>query len=437
MAWYEACILVFGLVIALLVLGFPVAFAFLGANIIGAWLLMGGSVGIDQLLSNGATSIQSFLLVAIPLFIVMGELFFHSGLSNRAFDALDKLFSGIPGRLSYMTIAGGTIFAMLSGSSLASGAMLGSVMLPEAMRRGYKKSLAIGPILGSGGLAILIPPSALMVVLGSIAHVDVGSLLLAGVLPGFGLALMYVVTVFVTVKLDPAAAPPYAVAQVSFTGKLRIIATELLPLLLVVFAVIGTILVGLATPSESAAFGVLAVVVLMIAYRSFSWKMLVKAMDSALRVSVMVFLIMVGSTTFSQILAYAGATGALVEWATSFDVSMYVMVAVMFLVLLVLGCFIDAISIMMLTIPVFYPIIKQIGFNPVLFGVIMMISLEIGAITPPFGLLLYVMHGVAKGQASMREIVIAGLPYLGCAVLMVVLLVIFPDIALYLPGLTR
>ena len=396
-----------------------------------------GSVGVDQVLVNGATSIQSFLLVAIPLFIVMGDLFFHSGLSKRAFDALDKLFSGVPGRLAYMTIAGGTIFAMLSGSSLASGAMLGSVMLPEARRRGYKNYLAIGPILGSGGLAILIPPSALMVVLGSIARVDVGSLLLAGVIPGFGLAALYVILVFVMLKIDPSAAPAYDVPKTSVAEKLRVFATDLMPLLLVVFAVIGTILLGFATPSESAAFGVLAVVILMFAYRCFSWNVLVAAIDSALRVSVMVFLIIVGSATFSQILAYSGATGALVEWATGYHLNAYLMVTVMFLVLLVLGCFVDAISIMMLTIPIFYPIVNQIGVSPVLFGVVMMISLEIGAITPPFGLLLFVMHGVARGQASMQEIVMASLPFLGCAALMVILLMIYPPIALYLPGLAK
>jgi tripartite ATP-independent transporter DctM subunit len=426
-----------GLVLALLALGFPVAFAFLGANVIGVWLFMGGSVGVDQLLSNGAASVYNFLLVAIPLFIVMGELFFHSGLSQRAFDALDKLFGGIPGRLSYITIAGGTIFAMLSGSSLASGAMLGSVMVPEGIRRGYKKHIVIGPIMGAGGLAILIPPSALMVLLGSIGQIDVGSLLLAGVIPGFLLAALYVGTVYVNLKIDPAAAPNYAVERVPLLTKLRIVFTELVPFGLVIFAVVGTIIVGIATPSEAAAFGVLAVVVLMVVYGCFSWNTLVKSLDSAMRISVMVFIIIVGSSTFSQILAFTGATSGLVEWATSYEIPPYVMVAVMVLVLLVFGMFIDAISIMLLTVPIFLPIIHQIGFDAVLFGVILMVTLEIGAITPPFGLLLFVMQGVVKGVATQGEIVMASLPYLGCAVLLIVLLMVFPDIALLLPRVAR
>jgi tripartite ATP-independent transporter DctM subunit len=245
--------------------------------------------------------------------------------------------------------------------------------------------------------------------------------------------MLYAIAIFITVKIDPASAPIYTVPPIGWGQRLCIIATELVPLGLVIFAVIGTIIIGLATPSESAAFGVLAVVILMFIYRCFSWKLLVKALDSALRVSVMVFIIIVGSSTFSQILAYAGATSALVEWATSFELNKYMLLAVMFLVLIVLGMFVDVISIMLLTVPIFFPIIQQIGFDAVLFGVIMMISLEIGAITPPFGLLLFVMKGILGPRATVHEIVMASLPYLGCGVLTVVLLILFPDIALYLP----
>jgi tripartite ATP-independent transporter DctM subunit len=422
-----------GLIIVLMLVGFPVAFAFLGANVVGAWLFMGGSVGLDQLVANGASSVHSFLLVAIPLFIVMGELFFHSGLSQRAFDALDKLFHSVPGRISYMTVAAGTLFATLSGSSLASGAMLGSVVLPEAARRGYKKYIAIGPILGAGGLAILIPPSALMVLLGSTARIDIGALLLAGVIPGLVLAALYVVTIYIIVRIDPAAAPVYVTAPVPFADKLRIIAVELVPLAVVLFSVVGTIVLGIATPSESAAFGVVAILGLTLAYRCFSWRLMVKAFDAALRVSVMIFIIIVGSSTFSQILAFSGATGGLIEWVTGFELDRYTMLAAMFALLLLLGMLLDAISIMLLTIPIFMPLVQHFGFEPVLFGVIMMVSLEIGAITPPFGLLLFVIQGVTRGEASLKEVFLASLPFLGCALLLVLLLVVFPEIALYLP----
>ncbi len=437
MIWYEACALMVGLVLAFMAIGFPVAFAFLAADIIGVWLFMGGWVGVYQLVANGATAVYSFLLVAIPLFIVMGELFFRSGLSKRAFDALDKLLGNVPGRLSYITVAGGTICAAMSGSSLANTAMLGSVMLPEGNRRGYKKRFVIGPLLGSGGLAILIPPSILMVLLGSIGRIDVGSLLLAGAIPGVLLAVLYAVTIFAMAKLDPEGVPAYAVERVPFAEKMRIVITDLAPLVLVIFAVVGTIIMGIATPSESAAFGVLAVLILMPVYRCFSWSAIAEALEAGLRTSVMIFIIIVGSATFSQILAYSGAVSGLVKWATSFEFSTYVMITVIFVVLLICGLFLDAISTMLLTVPIFLPIVQHMEFDVVLFGVIMIISLEIGSITPPFGLALYVMHGVASGQATLSEICLSSLPFLGCSLLLVVLIVLYPDIALYLPRLAQ
>ena len=437
MIWYEVCALMIGLVLVFMVLGFHVAFAFLAADIIGVWIFMGGWVGVYQLVANGATAVYSFLLVAIPLFIVMGELFFRSGLSKRAFDALDKLLGNVPARLSYITVAGGTICAAMSGSSLANTAMLGSVMLPEGTRRGYEKRFIIGPLLGSGGLAILIPPSILMVLLGSIGRIDVGSLLLAGAVPGIVLAVLYAVTIFAMAKLDPTAVPTYAVERVGFTEKMRIAVTDLAPLFLVIFAVVGTIIMGIATPSESAAFGVLAVLILMPFYRCFSWSAIAKALEAGLRTSVMIFIIIVGSATFSQILAYSGAVSGLVKWATSFDFSVYVMLTVIFMVLLICGLFLDAISTMLLTVPIFLPIVQHMDFNVVLFGVIMIISLEIGSITPPFGLALFIMHGVAGGRVTLMEICLASLPFLGCSLLLVILIVLFPDIALYLPRLAE
>ena len=435
MEWYWAGGLMLGAVLGFMAIGFPVAFAFLAANVIGVMLFMGGPIGIDQLVANGATSILSFLLVAVPLFILMGELFFHSGLAARVFDSLDKLFGRLPGRLSYITILGGTLFATLSGSSLASTAMLGSVVVPETTRRGYKRYMAIGPILGSGGLAIIIPPSALAVLLGSIARMDIGALLIAGVVPGFALAALYALTVFVMVKIDPDAAPQYAIDAPPFVAKLRIVVVEILPLGLVLFCVIGLIILGIATPSESAAFGVLGVLVLMIAYRCFNWQAILRAINGALRVTVMTFMIIVGSSTFSQILAYSGATGGMIEWTMGYQLDRHVMLLLMFLVLLFLGMFVDAISMMLLTIPIFMPLLGQLAFDPIWFGVIMLLAMEIGGITPPFGLLLFVMMGVTRGESTLTEIVVASAPFLGCAVVMLLLLVAFPEIALYLPSL--
>ena len=437
--WYVAGIMMLGLVVALMALGIPVAFAFLIANVVGAMIYMGGVAGIEQMINNGTRSISNFLLIPVPLFILMGELFFHCGIAERIFSTLDKVFGRVPGRLSYMAVAGGTIFAALSGSSISTTAMMGSSMVPEMTRRGYKKHMSMGPILGSGSLAILIPPSALVVLLGSLmgplTPVDIGQLLIAGILPGLLLASLYAVLIFFQVRLDPNAAPQYAVDAIAIGQKILLTVINILPLGLVFFCVVGLILIGVATPSEAAAFGVVGVIVLAAAFRCLSWEVIRKSIEGTLVVSTMVFMILLASSTFSQIMAFSGASAGIVDWVTGFALPKMVMLLFMFAVLLFLGMFVDQISQMMLTIPIFVPLAVSLGFDPVWFGIIIVLALEISTTTPPFGLLLFVMMGVAPPDTTFGEVVIAGLPYIMCAFVLLALLVAFPEIALFLPGL--
>ena len=251
MAWYESFGLMIGAVLALMMLGLPVAFAFIAANIVGAFVFLGGERGIAQLINNSSSALTSFALVPVPLFLLMGELFFHTGLATRVFDAIDKLMGRVPARLSFVTVAGGTAFAALSGSSMASTALLGSLMVPEMARRGYSHVMSIGPILGVGGLAMLIPPSALAVLLGTLARIDVGQLLIAGVVPGLILAGLYALLILVLVKAAPHLAPAYDVAPVPLASKLRLLVTDILPMGVIVFLVVGLILLGWATPFGS------------------------------------------------------------------------------------------------------------------------------------------------------------------------------------------
>jgi len=435
MEWFEIGGMMIGLVVGLMALGIPVAFAFLLSNIVGAFLFMGGLAGVEQLINNCTRSVSSFLLVPVPLFILMGEIFFHTGLSQQIFSTLDKLFGRLQGRLSYMAVVGGTIFAALSGSSISTTAMMGTSMVPEMTSRGYKKHMAMGPILGSGSLAILIPPSALVVLLGSLAFIDIGALLIGGILPGLCLALLYTITIYILIKIDPSSAPQYDVDEVSFFEKLKLTSIYILPLGLVFFLVVGFIVLGIATPSESAAFGVLGVFILAVLFRCMSWEALKKSIEGTLVVTVMVLMILLASSTFSQIMAFSGASSELVEWATSFELAPIVMLLAMFAVLLVLGMFVDQISQMMLTIPLFLPLAKSLGFDPIWFGIIIILALEISTVTPPFGLLLFVMMGVAPPNTTFGEVVVAGLPYIFCAFVMLALLVIFPEIVLFLPSL--
>lgn len=435
MAWYEALALLLGTIVVLMAIGMPVALAFLAANIIGAWIFMGGDRGVMQLLNNGLGSLTKYALVPIPLFLLMGEIFFHTGLGGRMFNAIDRLLGRLPGRLSYVTVIGGTAFSTLSGSSMGSTALLGSLMVPEMNRRGYKKHMSIGPILGTGGLAIIIPPSALAVLLATLAQIDVAALLIAGVIPGLLLALFYIGMITLQTRMDPAAAPAYEVDPMTFSSRLRLLMSDVVPMIGVMVLIIILMIKGIVTPSEAAAFGALGVLILAIVYRCLTFGAMKKSLNGALRVTLMAYLIVFGSATFSQLLAFSGASRGLITWATGFDLDPLAMLLVMFAVLLLLGMFMEQISMMLLTVPIFFPLAQTLGFDPVWFGLIMLLALEISFTTPPFGLLLFVMKGVSPPDTTMREIYSAAVPFIVCSLLLVCLLVAFPQLALWLPGL--
>lgn len=434
MEWFEALAVLLSTIVALMALGMPVALAFLSANILGAWMFMGGERGVVLLLNNGLGALTKYALVPIPLFLLMGEIFFHTGLGGRMFNAIDKLLGRLPGRLSYVTVIGGTAFSTLSGSSMGSTALLGSLMVPEMNQRGYKRHMSIGPILGTGGLAIIIPPSALAVLLATLAQIDVAALLIAGVIPGLLLAGLYIAMIALQTRIDPAAAPAYEVAPLSLVERLRMLATDVVPMVGVMVAIIVLMINGVVTPSEAAAFGALGVLLLALVYRCLSFDALRKAITGALRVTLMAYLIVFGSATFSQLLAFSGASRGLVGWATGFELDPLAMLLVMFAVLLLLGMFMEQISMMLLTVPIFFPLAISIGFDPVWFGLIMLLALEISFTTPPFGLLLFVMKGVSPPDTTMRDIYLAAMPFIGCSLLLVALLIAFPQLALWLPG---
>jgi tripartite ATP-independent transporter DctM subunit len=437
MDWYSALALLLGLIVVFMFIGMPIAFAFLSANLIGAWIFMGGPNGVIQVLNNGFGALSSFSLVPIPLFLLMGELFFRTGLGMRMFNAVDVLMGKVPGRLSYVTVVGGTGFATVSGSSMGSTALLGSVLVPEMVRRGYKKHMAIGPIMGTGGLAIIIPPSALAVLLATLAKIDVGALLVAGIIPGFLLAGLYIAMIWVQTRIDPQAAPSYDVPEIPLAQKIKIFLLDVVPMVGVMTIVVMMLLAGWATPSESAAFGALGVILLAFAYRCMSIKAFVEAVVGALKVTLMAFLIVLGSATFSQLLAFSGASSGLISWATSFDLSPLMMLLAIFAVLLVLGTFMEQISIMMITVPFFFPLAQSLGFDPIWFGIIVLLSLEISFTTPPFGLLLFVMKGVSPPNTSMGEIYRAAIPYILCSMGLVALLIAFPELVTALPNMLR
>ena len=437
MEWYWAIALLFGLIVGLMLLGMPIALAFLAANIAGAMLFMGGPLGIVQVLNNGFGAMTSFALVPIPMFLLMGELFYYTGLAEKMFNAVDRLMGNIPGRLAYVTVAGGTGFAALSGSSMGATALLGSLMVPDMRKRGYSKYLSMGPILGTGGLAVIIPPSALAVLLATLGRTDVGALLLAGVVPGLILATLYVALIFGWTLVAPGAAPRYPVQPVPLGEKARLVLFDIVPMTAVIVLVIGMMVTGIATPTEAAAMGCLGVMVLAACYLRLTWKAFRQSVDAGLRITVMAFLIIFGSATFSQLLAFSGASSGLIAWATHFELTPLGMLVIMMAILFFLGCFMDQLSMMLLTAPIFFPLAQTLGFDLTWFGLIMLLALEVGYTTPPFGLLLFVMKGVAPPDTTMRDIYLAATPFIGCVLLLIALIIAFPPLATWLPRLMQ
>ena len=435
--WYWAAAILFGLSIVFMMMGVPVAIAFCAGNIVAAVLFMGGANGIIQTVNNGFGSMTSFALVPIPMFLLMGELFYHTGLATRCFNAADKLLGNLPGRLSYVTLIGGTAFAGPAGSSMGACALLGSLMVPEMAKRGYNKYLSIGPIMGVGGLAVIIPPSALTVLLATLGQTDVGDLLIAGIIPGFILASMYGVLIWAWTKFDPSAAPQYDAPPVSREEKIRLIFVDVIPMVAVIAFSVLIMLTGWATPTEAAALGALSVIVLAAVYRSMTWDAWVKSLEGALRITVMSFLIIFGSATFANMLAFTGASSGLMNWALTFDVAPIGMVLIMIGVILFLGCFMDQLSMMLLTAPIFFPLAKTLGFDLTWFGLIMLLALEVGYTTPPFGLLLFVMKGVAPPDTTMRDIYLAAMPFIACVLLLIGMVMVFPPIATWLPQVSH
>jgi tripartite ATP-independent transporter DctM subunit len=432
-AWYWVATLLFGTALGLMMFGVPVAIGFLATNVLAAMLFMGGGPGIQQVINNGFGALTNFPLVPIPMFLLMGELFYHTGLAGRCFNAADKLLGNVRGRLAYVTLIGGTAYAGPAGSSMGACALLGRLMAPEMIRRGYSKYLSIGPIMGVGGLAVIIPPSALTVLLATLGTTDVGALLIAGIIPGFILALMYGVLIWGWTVVDPKAAPAYDVQSIPMREKLRIFFIDVIPMVAIIVFSVLIMLVGWCTPTEAAALGAVSVIVLAACYGEMTWKAFTKSLDGALRVTVMAFLVIFGSGTFAQVLAFTGGSSGLINWAVGFHVTPVQMLYIMIGVIIFLGSFMDPLSKMLLTAPIFFPLAKTLGFDLTWFGLIMLLALEMGYTMPPFGLLLFVMKGVSPPGTRMKDIYLAGMPFIACIVLLILMVIYIPPLATWLP----
>jgi tripartite ATP-independent transporter DctM subunit len=435
MEWWLIISLLFGGMVLLLLTNLPIAFAFLVVNVVAAYFFLGGVPGLIAVVTGVFTSITTFTLLPVPFFILMGELIFHSGLGLSAVNVLDKWLGRIRGRLSVLAIIMGVIIGALSGSTIATCALLGTILLPDMLKRGYSKSMSLGPLMGVGTVDALIPPNALTVVLASLANIDVGQLLIAGIVPGIIMSGLYLVYVIGWCHIFPNEAPMYDVPHVPLKEKVMVTVQYLLPLGLIIFMVIGFIFLGVATPTEAAATGTLGSFILAVAYRRLNWDIIKKSVMGTVKVTVMIFMIVIVSTTYGEILAFTGAAAGMTSFISNLNTPPIVILIGMLIVILILGCFMETVAIMMITIPIYMPVINTFHYNPIWFGVMMLIALETGLITPPFGVTLFVMKGVAPPEITMADIWKAVTPYVIVDLLCLVLVLAMPGLATIVPSL--
>jgi tripartite ATP-independent transporter DctM subunit len=431
MEWWLILSVIIALLLALFLTGIHVAIAFMFLNIIGFYVWVGGLESLKLLVPSAFEGIAHFTLVTVPLFILMGEVLFHTGLAKMLIDNLAKWVGRVPGSLSLLSIGGGTLFAMMCGSAVSGVAVFGSTLGPEMRKRGYADSMIYPSILGAGSLATVIPPSILIVLIATLSRQSVGDMLLGGIIPGFILAAFYFVYFVARARFQPHLAPPIEGHRASLAERMRALLV-IAPLSLLIFLVLGVIFVGVATPSEAAALGASGAVILAAAYGMITWNGLKKALMSSISVTAMILMIVMSASAFGQLLAFTGVARSLVEVATALPVAPIVIVMIMQLILLVMGMVMEDISILLISIPLFFPIILSLGVDPLWFGILMLINMEIAIVSPPFGLLLFTLKGVTP-EASMADIYRSAIPVCLIILALLVLLMIFPDLATWLP----
>ena len=420
------------LLVFLLFLGMPIAFVMMFVGFLGISYLASVNAALPVVAKTLYETAAYYPYTIIPLFILMGGFAGSAGITRELYETFDKWFRRLPGGLGIATIAACAFFAALSGSSVAASAAMGTIAIPEMRRFHYAPKLAVGVVAAGGTLSFLIPPSLGFVVYGMLTEQSIGKLLISGILPGILLSLAFTVIVVFQVKLNPSLAPATS-GEVSWKEKLLAF-SGIWETLLVFFIVMGGIYLGFINPTEAGAIGATALFVIVLLKRKLTLKNLSLSLLEAARISVLVLFLVAGANVFSYFLALSTIPTAVSSWMAGLLVSRYVILSIIVIIYLILGCFLDAISMMVLTMPVIFPVIKALGFDPIWFGVICVIMMEAGLITPPVGLNIYTLAGVAK-DVPMEEIFRGAVPFLLSMIAIVILITIFPKICLFLPSM--
>lgn len=424
------CLVIFGLIILLILSSQPVAFAMVVTGLAGIlWFLEGRGLSASGLIMFSTAN--SFVLTAIPLFLFMGEVLLRIGVTERLYKGLSPILRRFPGGLLHSNIGACAVFAAISGSSAATAATIGVVAIPEMERRGYDTKMIVGSLAGGGTLGVLIPPSIIMIIYAWLAEESVGQLFMGGVIPGVMTTLIYMIYIAIRVSLQPRLAPKEE-AGMSRKDLLQAL-FSMGPVVLLVLAVLGTIYLGIATPTEAAALGASCSLLLGLVYRKVGWQMLKESALSATKTTCMLIFLMVGARLITYVLANLAVPRQLAAWATAAELGPTAIVLSVCLLYLVLGCFIQGISMMVLTLPVLLPIINALGINSVWFGIILVMLSEAALESPPVGFNLYVLQGIAP-NATFGDIVVGTFPFFLLDVLAVFIVVFAPTLALWLPS---
>ncbi len=429
MSWLAFLCLAIGLLLVLLFSGVKIFVGFLVLNLVGVMVLIGPR-GFGLFTNSIFETATSPTLVTVALFVLMGEVLFRSGTVDILFRSVDRLIGRLKGRLYVVTIALSTVFGALSGSAVAVAAMLGRSVMPLMHDRGYNTRRSAGTILAGASLAPIIPPSLLAIIVGSLADVSIAGLLVAGLLPGLLFASLTLAYVFV---IERGSAVP---EQPKTEGTALRAVFDMLPFLLVIFAVMGLIILGIATPSESAATGVVGALIVAGLFGRLDMQMLRETVASALTISVVILIIVASAKLFSQLLSFAGATRGLVALVSELGLGPDMTFLVMMLIPFVLCMFIDQIAFMLLAIPIYQPIVAAMGFDPIWFWTLFMVNLTVGSLTPPFGYTLFALKG-ANDRLTTKEVFGAAWPVVGIFITGMVILWALPGMVTLIPGLLQ
>jgi C4-dicarboxylate transporter DctM subunit len=410
-------------------MGTPISFCLGFVSLIGFAAYMDWNT-LYQIAEIAADTGTNLFMITIPLFVLMAEILSFSGVGNDLYTAAHRWLSWLPGGLAISSIGTCTGFAAVSGSSPATAATVGIVAIPEMIKRGYNRELAVGSIAAGGTLGILIPPSIAMIVYGIITEVSIGRLFIAGVIPGIILALILSGAIALAVKIRPSIAPP--VQGVTWAERFSSL-KKIWPFVVLSVSVIGSIYAGVATPTESAAIGVTFSIIIALIYRRLSLKELHEALKRSASVSAMIIFLVIGGSVLAFVLSFLNIPQTITNMVTSLGVSRWWIMILINAILLVLGCLMDPMGVLVISLPIIFPIVTNLGFDPIWFGIIVTVNVEIGMITPPVGLNLFVLKGVVP-NITMKEIYVGSTYFVSVLLFGLAILMLFPSLSTWLPG---